>query len=404
MEVGNELCEFIKNCPTPFQFVQHASQILLDAGYTKLYEKKDWDPTITKGFVLREERSLIAFNIGGYESGIIVGTHCDSPVLRLRKSFINQKPKVSCTTKSKEYGWFMSQTWKDRPLRLAGCVVTKNDRIIPFDSIDPVAVMPHELDDPIYGISKDTTSLLNYVCDKLKIKKMDVKKHELSFVDANPPKLIGANKDFVASQRIDNLSSTFSALKAFLNSKPNKTVNVLVVFDYEEVGSEEPTGAEGDFLSKILHKILNKFNKKEFNAFIARSLVVSNDNGHAVHPNYSSRHDEMHAPKMGEGIVLKMSPCGLYATDLTSSYPLIKAAKVANVPIQKMINRNDIESSTTIGPIVSSNLGIATVDIGSPQLAMHSIREIVAIKDVEYNVKLLIELYNRYDDYRLKNI
>lgn len=404
MEFGTELCTFIHNCPTPFQFVQHATQILLESGYSKLNEKRDWDQNITKGFVLREERSLIAFNIGGYESGIIVGTHCDSPVLRPTKHFVSQKSKQSCSTKVGEYGWVMSNTWKNRPLRLAGCVFMKgNNRMIPFDSIEPVAIIPNELEDPIYGTSKMTTPLIKYVCDKLNIKKKDIKSHELSFVDANPPKLIGSSKEFLSSQRIDNLTSTFAALKAFLNSKPNKTINVLVVFDFEEVGSDAPTGSRSNFLSRVLHKILSAFNKSEYNAFIAKSLAISNDNGHAVHPNFSSFHDEMHAPKMGEGVVVKKSCCDSFATDMTSSFPVIKAAEIAGVPIQKFIIRNDMKSGTTIGPIISTDLGIATVDLGTPQLAMHSIREIVAVKDVEYNMKLLIELYNHYDDYRIKN-
>ncbi|KAK8893473.1 hypothetical protein M9Y10_021895 [Tritrichomonas musculus] len=416
MDFGEEICQFIQNCPTPFQFAQVASRLLLDAGYTELHENEDWgENPPKKGFVIREKRALIAFNIGGYESGIIVGTHCDSPVLRLDQNCEKVKTKYQVLD-CNNYGGGIWMRWIDRPLRLAGCVIKKNHEIVPFDSIDPIAVIPslavhfgnlqkndHQanITNPIFALPNSTT-LKQYICKKLNLEEWQIAAHELSLVDAYPPKIIGVNKQFLSSQRIDNLTSTFSAIKAFLASEPNNTVNILTVFDFEEIGSNTSTGAKGDFLTTILHKILPTYNSNKFNAFIARSLVVSSDNAHAVHPNYSSKHDVMHAPPMGSGVVLKKSPGVQYATDMASSYPLKKAAEVSGVPLQYLINRNDIPSGSTIGPHVSTLVGIPTVDIGQPQLAMHSIRELVTVKDVEYNTKLLIELYNHYEDYRLK--
>lgn len=416
MEFGEELCKFIQDCPTPFQFTQVASNILLNAGYTQLHENDDWtENPPKKGFVIRENRALIAFNIGGYESGIIVGTHCDSPVLRLEPQCEKVKLKYN-TVDVSNYGGGIWMRWIDRPLRLAGCVIKKNLEIVPFDSVEPIAIIPSlaihfgnqgkgdytaNVVSPIYSLAKSTT-LKQYICKKLNLEEWQISSHELSFVDAYPPKIIGVNKQFLSSQRIDNLTSTFSAIKAFLASEPNNTVNILTVFDFEEIGSNTSTGAKGDFLTTVLHKILPNYDSNKFNAFIARSLVVSSDNAHAIHPNFSSKHDVMHAPPMGSGVVLKKSPGVQYATDMMSSYPLKKAAEVSGVPIQFLINRNDIPSGSTIGPHVSTLIGIPTVDIGQPQLAMHSIRETVTVKDVEYNTKLLTELYNHYENYRLK--
>lgn len=413
MEIDQEFVDFMDSCPTPYQFTEVASKKLIDSGYTQLHENDDWSQNLPKkGFVIREKRALIAFNIGGYKSSIIVGTHCDSPVLRLNPNFTKVKQSYQEVSVN-VYGGGIWTTWVDRPLRLAGCVYTDDGQFHTFDSKEPVAVIPSlaiHLGNtttqttsitPICSLSQ-STSLLQYVAKKLNVEASSIVGHELSFVDANPPKIIGAKKQFLASARIDNLGSTFSALKAFLGSEPKDTINILVVFDYEEIGSNTSSGARGDFLLTVLHKILHDYDSNKFYSFIARSLIVSSDNAHAIHPNYSSKHDPMHAPEMGSGIVLKKSPGSQYATDMTSLYPFKRASEATNVNLQYLINRNDIPSGSTIGPYVSTQLGIPTVDIGQPQLAMHSIRELVTVQDVVANINVLTDIYNNYENYRFK--
>ena len=415
MDYNEELLNFFNNCPTPFQFAEVASRYLLDAGFTQVDDRfTNFNDTIKKGFVIREKRALVAFNIGGYESAIIVGTHCDSPVLKLDPVSESAKcslKTVTCAT----YGGGIWTTWQDRPLRLAGCVVMKDGSVRTFDSIEPVAVAPslaihlgstsidennNNVTTPIFGLSGGT-SLMDYVASKLGVQASDIATHELSFVDANPPKIVGVEKQFLATQRIDNLASTFAALKAFLNSEPNNTINVLVVFDYEEIGSNTSTGAKGDFLKTVLRHLVPDVQK--YHPFISKSLLVSSDNAHAVHPNYGSKHEAMHAPIMGSGVIIKKSPGVQYATDMASTFPLKKAAEAAGVELHYLINRNDIPSGSTIGPLASTQLGIATVDIGQPQLAMHSIREFVTVDDIKANTKLLVELYNHYEEYRYRS-
>lgn len=405
MNFGEELCEFIQKCPTPFQFTQHASIQFLKAGYENLIEDYSWgDNPPKKGFVIREDRALIAFNIGGYESGIIVGTHCDSPVLRLdidNKNYAEEK--VFCNF----YGGGNWNRWVDRPLKIAGCVKLKNDQIIPVET-DPIAIIPsvnqnmHKyIRSPVFALPKSTT-LSKYISSHIGLSVSEIKSTELSLVDSYPPKIIGPNKDILSSERIDNLTSTFAAIKAFLSSEPKNTINILCVFDYEEVGSAPSAGAGHDFLETVIRKILPNRSQQQINAFIAKSLFVSSDNAHAIHPNYPRFHDDMHAPVMGSGVVVKKSPASSYATDLMSAFALKRAGEKIGISTPYLIGRNDGRSGSTIGPIVSTNLGIPAVDIGSPQLAMHSIREIVAVKDVESNMKLLIELYNNYEEYRFK--
>lgn len=408
MEFEEELCQFIQNCPTPFQFTQYASIQLLKAGFNNLIEDLSWgeDPP-KKGFVVRDDRSLIAYNIGGYDSGIIVGTHCDSPVLRVK--FANKATKVVAY----EYGGAFFSRWLDRPLKVCGAIGLQHGERIPIET-EPIAVIPSvdfdvlkkkesdpQLFQPIFGLP-NSISLLQYISGQLGVPLNEIRSQQLSFVDAQPPKIIGANKELLASERIDNLTSTFTALKSFLTCEPKNTINVLVVFDFEEEGSEDECGADGDFLETILHKILIKFTSSEFNAFLAKSLFVSADNGQGTHPNYAHIFDPENSPRLGSGVMLKKDAQGSYATELISQVPVRRAADKVGVKLNKSMNRNDYPSGSTIGPIVSTRLGIQTVDIGSPMLAMHSIRETVAVKDVESMMRLMLELYNNYEEYRLK--
>lgn len=412
MEFEEELCQFIEKCPTPFQFTQYASIQLLKAGFENLIEDYSWgENPPKKGFVVRDDRALIAYNIGGYESGIVVGTHCDSPVLRLnfRRDFSNNAIYAT----GSEYGGAFFSRWFDRPLKVCGSIKLRQGERIPIET-DAVALIPSvdfdvlkkdedspRLFRPIFGLPK-STDILKYILDQAGIPLSELRSYELSLIDAQPPKIIGANKEILASSRIDNLTSTFSALKAFLTCEPKNTINVLVVFDYEEVGSEADAGAEGDFLKTVLHKILPNYDSKKFNAFVARSLFVSTDNGQATHPNYMHIFDNTNSAPIGAGVLLKKDARGSYATELSTQVPVRRAADKIGVKLNSSMNRNDYPSSSTIGPIVSTQLGIPTVDIGSPMLAMHSIRETVAVKDVESMMKLLLELYNNYEEYRLK--
>jgi aspartyl aminopeptidase len=217
---------------------------------------------------------------------------------------------------------------------------------------------------------------------------------DLRLVDAQPPAAVG---DFIASHRLDNLGSTFSGLKALVSSEPSDSLNVLVAFDHEEIGSGTAEGAHGDFLRSVLTRIVGE---EQLPVVIAKSYGISCDAAQGYHPNWPGKYDPAHAPKLGAGVSLKRSPGYLYATDLTACRPIQKACAKLGIQLQCMMNRNDLRGGSTIGPPLSATLGLVTADMGQPLLAMHSIRELVAMKDVDDTTTLFKELYTHFDEYR----
>jgi len=418
MELIREFTDFMDKCPTPYQFGDVISNILIKNSYTRLEENEKWPEAIPeKGFFLRDGRALVAWQMGGLNSACVVGTHNDSPCLKLKPNFAFSKdyPQARVAT----YGGGLWYTWMDRELRIAGrvtAIVDNEPKFVLFDSKKPVAMIPSKPPhfdaevglspkfnaetglNPVFGCDP-SISLTKFISFELGIEESNILDYDLSFVDGNPPAIIGARSEFVSSMRIDNLGSTFCALKAFLDSTPKDVLNVFVVFDHEEVGSASHVGAKSDLLFSFFERVVGTENLP---SFIAKSLVISSDNAHAYHPNFMEKYEDLHSPILGNGVVLKRSPGANYATDIVSEYPLRRASEVSNSPLQFLINRNDIIGGSTIGPHVSTILGIPTVDIGLPQLSMHSIRELVASKDVEYLIELLKVLYNDYESYRLQ--
>lgn len=420
MSERTKLINFLKECSVPYLFNERMREVLTKSGFTELSDVDSWEEIPQKGFVIQDDRTLVAFNIGGYESAIIVGTHSDSPCLKIRdKPDMNNKKLKQVQVYT--YGGGLWYTWLGRDLRLVGSVTVRNNNLENeneknkklirrnFDSIKPIAFVPSadvglrpnpSIDTgliPIIGGRKAPT-LLSYVAKTLEVEEEDIVDWDLSFVDANPPHNW---RGFIDSQRIDNLTSTYCAVEAFLKSEPTNTINILAVFDNEEVGSQSRFGASGNLLPFVIKRLI-KGGPKQLNPFIAKSLLVSSDNSHAIHPNYSSKHDKMHSPILGKGVIIKKAPGATYATDMTSTYPIKHAADKCNIPLQYFMNRNDIPAGSTIGPVVSSLIGIPTVDIGLPQLSMHSIRETMKYKDIDYLIDLLIEMYNNYEEHRLK--
>ena len=395
-ETAQRFIDFIDHSPLPFQFCEHTRGVLSSNGYTELKEDDEWTEIPQKGFFFRDDRCLVAWNKGGLKSAIIVGTHCDSPCIKIQPG---NKLEVST------YGGGIWRSWFQRNLRLAGRIYDMEGKVHNVDSKEGIAVIPTAYNDnsqaaltPIIG-SNPNASVFDYVSKLTNVPVDQIQSYELGFVDAQKPSVVGTKGEFIACQRIDNLGSTFSALDAFLKSEPKETLNVLVVFDHEEIGSNTNTGAKSDLLGTFLKRVVPA---DEYEAFIARSLVVSSDNAHAWHPNFQDKHEQNHRPLLGGGPVVKKSPAAAYATDMTSVYPFKKACNLAGVPCQMMLNRNDIPSGSTIGPHVSSILGIATVDIGQPQLAMHSIRELLAVADIDLLTKALVSIYNNYEECRFQ--
>jgi aspartyl aminopeptidase len=403
--------DFLTRVPTPYQFADFASSRLTAAGYVQLHEEEEWSSIPDKCFVIRDDRSLIAFNIGGRDSALIVGTHCDSPCLRIAFGDGTASKGLQTLKIRGGYGGGLWYTYLNRDLRIAGRVFCRDgDRVVSrlFDSEDGIAIIPSkscglntdkvslslESDFQIV-IGLEKVSLQEYVAEKLGIDKSLIVEWDLSCIDAEEPGIVG---DFVASHRIDNQGSTFCALTAFLSADRSSTMNVLAVFDHEEIGSGTRVGARGHILQSVLERVVGH---EKMPVLMAKSLVLSCDSAQAFHPNFAGKFDSANAPQLGGGFAIKRSPGTSYASDLTSCAPVTAAAKKLGIKAQVMMNRNDIIGGSTIGPAIAAMLGVPTVDLGQPLLAMHSIRETVAISDVHNMTALLKELYGHFEEYRI---
>jgi aspartyl aminopeptidase len=252
--------------------------------------------------------------------------------------------------------------------------------------------------------------LANLIATELKIEIEDIQEYDLILYDTHPSRLFGISKEFVASGRLDNLGSSLTSADALINSANDifyqTSINIISLFDNEEVGSLSYQGADCQFFAKGIQRIFNNIASLDtdknideaFHAACARSFILSCDMAHAFHPNYSEKYQSEHKPLVHGGITLKINPTNRYATDAEGA-GLVKAiGKKANVPIQDFIVRQDSPCGTTIGPIIASNVGIKTVDIGIPQLAMHSIREMCGVLDLLYYRNFFEEFFSSYEE------
>ncbi len=419
---SKSLLDFIDHSPTPFHATEILSKRLNKAGFKRLWESEAWN--LKKGakyYVIRNGSSIIAFIVGmetpenaGFK---LIGAHTDSPNLRL-------KPNPAYLNSGyfqfgvEVYGGALLATWTDRDLSLAGRVFLKvgkgkiEERLLKIEN--PILRIPQlaihlnrnvnekglilnkqthlppilKLSEPGLSSEKEFNNILSSElnCDPKKIIS-----HDLALYDTQKSSLGGPGREFFFAPRLDNLASCHAATEALLNSpEKNAFTRGLVFFDNEEVGSQTAQGAESPFVKDLLERIvLSSSNSKEsYLRAISKSLFVSADMAHAVHPNYSEMHDNQHLPLINKGPVIKFNSDQRYATDGSTSAEIEELAKKAKVPIQKFVMRSDLRCGSTIGPITAMNLGIRTIDVGSPMLSMHSIREMAGSLDHKYIVQL----------------
>ena len=331
------------------------------------------------------------------------------------------------------YGGGLWHTWFDRDLGLAGRVVLKDhkdkveERLInlskPLLRIPSLAIHldrsvreafkinPEVHLMPILGLGDDSGKAL---LELLGLEKETLLlSHELCLYDLQEAALGGLHDEFVLSARLDNLTSSYCALEAALEETTafnDHAITIIAMFDDEECGSESAWGANSSFLEAILERIVAGLNGQKsnstdalFRALCARSLLVSADMAHGVHPNYPEAHDEGHRPHLGKGLAIKYNSNGRYATSAIPAAHIKRLAGVLGVPIQEFMVRNDCSCGSTIGPMLSARLGVMAVDLGIPQLAMHSIREIAAVSDILDYVRFFRGLFEHkiFDDNNL---
>ena len=413
------LLRYLEASPTPFHAVAEACTLLDTAGFLALDERNPW--TLTPGgryYVTRNGSALIAFALGhtpAANGGLcLVGAHTDSPGLRI-------KPNAEIASHGywqlgvEVYGGALLNPWFDRDLGLAGRLSLRlPDGKLASHLIDirePVACIPslaihldREANDK-RSINRQTqlpaivarmggtafdlrTELLTYLAGfEPALVAASVLDYELALVDLQPPGLVGWRGEFIASARLDNLLSCYTAIHALCaGGAPNN--RLIVLNDHEEVGSGSTAGARGTFLRAVLERICGS--GEAFSRAMAHSVLVSTDNAHGVHPNHPEKHDAQHGPLLNAGPVLKINHNQSYASNSETSAWFRDTCERAEVPLQTFVARGDMGCGSTIGPITAAQLGVRTVDVGVPTFAMHSVRELAG-RDDAWSLKRALE-------------
>lgn len=414
---SENMLQYLNDSPTAYHAVENAAVMLKKHAFQELKETEEW--SLQSGgryFVVKNHSCIIAFTLGDgdlAQKGFrIIGAHTDSPSLKIKPGACTVTPDGYVKLNVEVYGGSILSTWFDRPLAVAGRVVVKQDgrlaqRLVRIDK--PVCVIPnlciHFNKDcntncgynkqtdilPLLSMKEEGVEkgdyLLNLIHRESGIEKDDILDYELFLYEYQKGIFMGANEEFISASRIDNLCMVYAGLAALLESEDDgKKYKVFAAFDNEEVGSATAQGARSSFLPYTLERISKNLGLADDACFqaIANSTSISADTAHAVHPNYSDKHDPENRPVLGGGPVIKYSASQRYSTNAFSAAYFIDACRRAQVPYQKYVNRNDIAGGSTIGPALSSLTTIPTVDIGTPVLAMHSIRELEAAADNFY--------------------
>lgn len=432
LNVAQQLCAFIKQSPTPFHAVRTMAASLEGAGFVHLADNVTWQLQAGgRYYFTRNDSSLVALQLGSAslpEHGIrMVGTHTDSPCLKIKP--IPEIQKHGYLQLGVEvYGGALLNPWFDRDLSLAGRVSYLNSHkqlcssLIDFAA--PVAFIPSlaiHLDREVnqkrsINQQTDLPPLLMQLNDKstadfrallarqlLKenpaLDVASVLDYELCLYDCNPPALVGLQEDFIAGARLDNLLSCFSAVQSLLGSKGEGN-RLLVCTDHEEVGSASAAGAGGPFLESVLLRLteaLQQASAQAHQRMLTNSMLISVDNAHGIHPNFADKHDGKHGPLMNAGPVIKFNANQRYATNSNTAARFRNWCADIKVPCQSFVVRSDMGCGSTIGPVIATELGVSTLDIGVPTLGMHSIRELAGSQDLEYLVKVLTHFFSTAD-------
>ena len=408
MAYVNELIDFIKASPSAHHTVDSVKRALLAEGYTELCESNpEAFSDGGKHFVIRGGSSIIAFK-GKGDGFMICASQSDSPCFKVKDELAGARYTRLATEK---YGGMIHYTWLDRPLSVAGRVVVRTPTgvkgvLVNLDkaalTIPSVAIhLNRGVNDgykfnpatdllPLLGTAEAKGALMTALAAQANAKPEDIISHDLYLYNAEEGRVIGINDELVLAPRIDDLGCVYASLRAFLDAPESKNVSVLAVFDNEEVGSETKQGAASTFLDITLGAIAGN----RYYQMLHNSFMVSADNAHAIHPNHPELYDGTNAPHLGGGVVVKYNANQRYTTDAISDGIFTTLAERAGARLQKFSNRADMVGGSTLGSISNTRVSVSTVDIGLPQLAMHSATETAAVSDLTDMVKVLTALYS----------
>ncbi len=427
-DFNNGLLSYLNDSPTPFHAVSAMVIQLESHGFKALNELDTWgELPVGRYYVTRNSSSIIAFILPETplpDTGFnMVGAHTDSPCLKV-------KPQPETVTHNllqlgvEVYGGALLNPWFDRDLSLAGRVSyldTKqqlNHAIVDFNKA--IATIPSlaihldrdanskrninsqkHLPPIIMQIADDESVDFRELLQQQILKEqpqLNISKvvdYEISLYDTQPAAVTGFNDDFISSARLDNLLSCYIGLTALINGNTAQA-SLLVCTDHEEVGSVSTSGAQGSFLESVLSRLCPDI--EQYHRMLQRSMMISADNAHAIHPNYSDKHDAEHGPKLNHGPVIKTNANQRYATNSESSAYFRQLCEQVKVPVQDFVVRTDMGCGSTIGPITAGSLGVKTIDIGVPTFAMHSIRELAGSRDAYMLNKVLTQFFTHYSN------
>lgn len=406
---------FLKASSSAFHAVNAISAVLEKEGFTRLQESGKW--AVQAGgryFVTRNQSSIIAFTLPatGFAPVQIVASHSDSPVFRIKQHAELDAASKYVRLNTERYGGMILSTWMDRPLSVAGRVLVRTEsglesRLVKIDRdlllIPNLAIhMNREVNEngklnaqadmmPLYGDASAKDSFDAIIADAVGVKPKQIAGSDLYLYNRMEPSVWGADDCYISAPRLDDLECAFTSLCAFTQAKQGRHINMICVFDNEEVGSGTRQGADSSFLNDVLTRTACALNvgSETLCAQLASSFMVSADNAHALHPNHPEKSDATNRPFINEGVVIKFSANQKYTTDGVSNAIFADICKRADVPVQYFSNRSDMLGGSTLGNISSSHVSIPSVDIGLAQLAMHSSFETAGVKDALYMARAL---------------
>ena len=416
--ISKELLKFIEDSPSCYHAVDNIKRMFQEAGFEELEEKDSWN--LKKGgkfFVIRNDSSIIAFFIPekrvskGFH---IIAAHSDSPSFKVKENPEMAAEGNAVKLNVEKYGGMIMSTWFDRPLSVAGRIAVLDEakkrivtRLVNVDQdllvIPNLAIhMNRDVNKgveynaqvdmlPLFALAQDgkKPSLAKCLSKAVQVKEDEILGHDLFLYVREKGRFIGNEGEFILSPKLDDLQCAFTAAKAFAESRPQEYINVCAVFDNEEVGSGTMQGADSTFLSDTLCRICDGLgdSETEYRKLLADSFLISADNAHAIHPNHPEKADTTNRPCLNGGIVIKFNGNQKYTTDAFSAAVMKNICKKAGVPYQTFANRSDVAGGSTLGNISTSHVSIPSVDIGLPQLAMHSAVETAGAKDAEFALK-----------------
>lgn len=415
------LADFLNDSPTSYQAIDNVREELLERGFTELNETSKYD--LKAGgdyFVTRNESAIIAFTIPENFTGIrIVASHSDSPYFKVKENPEMKKGGSYCVLNVEKYGGMLHSPWFDRPLSVAGRIFVEEDGQLVSKHVDlekPMCMIPslaihmdREANSgrafnpqkdllPLMGLvnGDETPKLLDQVAAKAGTKADAILGYDLYVYNNEKAIIWGENEEFISGPRLDDLQCVYTSLVGFLNGKRSEALSIYTVFDNEEVGSSTRQGAASTFLRDTLKRIYDALGRsfEDYEIDLAKGFMISADNAHAIHPNNEEKADPVNRPVIGGGVAIKFSGNQKYCTDGFTAAYFRQLASRAGKELQVFTNRSDVAGGSTLGNISNNQVALPTVDIGLPQLAMHSPYETAGVRDGEDFEKIVEVFFN----------